>query len=152
MAVEDGAVLGFLLGALNTRLAAGNTSSLISSDPLQSLLKLYESLRKSRTTLNVQGAQYNRIFFHLPDGPEQKERDEDLQIFDWERGTTKWRWADIRYQKDLLGFDAVRDAEEKFEAWWRDQTQTEPVVGEEEQHVLEVGKVETVTKGQSVAA
>jgi salicylate hydroxylase len=145
MAVEDGAVLGFLLGALNARLASPSSPSLRSHDPLQSVLQLYESLRKSRTTLNVQGAQLNRIFFHLPDGAEQRGRDEDLEIFDWDRGTTRWKWADVRYQTDLLGFDAVGDAEGRFEAWWRDQTQMEG-------DVLEAEKVEAGTNGQVLVA
>lgn len=55
MAVEDGAVLGTLLTKLHK-------SELPNSDDehIPTMLKLYETLRKSRTTLQVQGAIKNR--------------------------------------------------------------------------------------------
>lgn len=97
MAVEDGAVLGVLLGILSQQSISCN---IIQDVP--SLLHLYESLRKSRTTLNVQGAVANQKMFHLPDGAEQEVRDFALSSVDWETGR-ECHWADIRYQKRRWG-------------------------------------------------
>jgi salicylate hydroxylase len=52
--------LGELLGMLSKQTASGDISQHIPS-----LLHLYESLRKSRTTLNVQGAIANQTMFQL---------------------------------------------------------------------------------------
>ena len=80
MAVEDGAILGELFHLLETA----------TSDPspdihlhIPALLHLYETLRKSRTTLNGQGAMANPKLFHMSDGREQKARDRALRSTDW---------------------------------------------------------------------
>jgi salicylate hydroxylase len=119
MAVEDGAVLGYLLGqVVRKSLLAGVTPS---EDRITEVLALYESLRKSRTTVNVLGAVANRKFFHLHDGQEQQERDAALAELDWFHGQAKWKWVDSSYQQNLLGFDAWRDAEFAFEQWWTER-------------------------------
>ncbi|KAH0830981.1 3-hydroxybenzoate 6-hydroxylase 1 [Fonsecaea pedrosoi] len=115
MAVEDGAVLGFLLG----QVAAPG-----SEDHISAVLKLYEKLRKSRTTINVLGAVTNRKYFHLHDGPEQEERDATLASIDWYHCQTEWKWIDSRYQEDLLGFDALKDAQDAFGEWWTEHGTT----------------------------
>jgi salicylate hydroxylase len=112
MAVEDGAVLGELLGMLSKQSTSSDTSQHIPS-----LLHLYESLRKSRTTLNVQGAVANRTMFHMEDGKEQEARDRALRNTDWRTGCECY-WADIDYQKKLLAWDAVRNSKYAFEKWW----------------------------------
>ena len=64
MAVEDGAVLRRILGLLNQ-------STDVFSRPVNhvnAVLKLYETIRKARTTLNVQGAAHNRYWYYLHDG------------------------------------------------------------------------------------
>lgn len=114
MAVEDGAVLGYLLGRVAKLQQTDGT------DRIPSVLALYEKLRKSRTTVNVLGAINNRKLFHLPDGPEQVERDDELVNHDWVNGRAKWHWIDSEYQSTLLGFDALKDAEAAFEKWWAD--------------------------------
>ena len=118
MAVEDGAVLGLLLGKVVQKVS-NDRSSARSEDAIASTLKLYENLRKSRTTLNVLGAVANRELFHLHDGSEQEERDLKLKNFDWLDGRSKWKWLDMQYQDDLLRFDAISDAEAAFDNWWR---------------------------------
>ncbi len=79
MAVEDGAVLGRLLGLLKT------SHHTIESQRRETphILALFESLRKSRTTLNVNGATSNRLWYHLPDGPMQEKRDAALAAANW---------------------------------------------------------------------
>lgn len=119
MAVEDGAVLGYLLGQVVQKSAGADTGA--SEGHVTAALALYEKLRKSRTTTNVLGAIDNRKHFHMHDGEEQAERDAVLADFDWYNGRAKWKWIDIEYQKDLVGFDALKDAENVFEKWWEER-------------------------------
>ena len=129
MAVEDGAVLGYLLGATVEHLQREEAGPFVEVERIRSVLGLYERLRKARTTVNVKGAIDNRIFYHLPEGPDQQERDRLLENFDWIHGTGRWSWADSKYQQDLLGFNAVENAEASFQDWWngleRKQTSTQ---------------------------
>ena len=113
MAVEDGAVLGVLLGQLNNC----STSKPGVKKRISSLLKLYETLRKRRTTTITQGSIQNRTLFHMVDGPEQVQRDGALSEVDWVHPCV-WQWGDIEYQKKLNGFDAVSDARKAFAAWF----------------------------------
>ncbi|KAH0430705.1 hypothetical protein CcaCcLH18_07620 [Colletotrichum camelliae] len=102
MASEDGAVLGKLLGLLHK-------SKLPDKQYIPEVLKLYESLRKSRTTTNVQGAVSNRSTYHLPDGPEQQWRDACLAAADVYLVQTEFKIADEGYKLDMLGSDSVRE-------------------------------------------
>lgn len=83
-AIEDGATLAACLA---------NTGQGV-ADALQR----YERLRRPRTA-RVQGlSAENKRRFHLPDGPEQRERDAELA-----RGTTDWSLDAVRW---LYGHDA----------------------------------------------
>lgn len=73
MAVEDGGVLGLLLGMASERLGG-----YLPAAPVCEILLVFEKLRKHRTTVNVQGAVHNRWFYHMPDGEEQRLRDQAL--------------------------------------------------------------------------
>ncbi|KAF2211245.1 hypothetical protein CERZMDRAFT_112698 [Cercospora zeae-maydis SCOH1-5] len=115
MAVEDGAALGYLLGAYQRDLQANDPRLL--SAPIMQVLKLYEQMRKQRTTLNVAGANQNRSFYHLPDGREQEERDAEMAGFDFDRGRSSYVWLDSDYNKDLLSYDAVEDAAAIYQQW-----------------------------------
>ncbi|OAG34856.1 hypothetical protein AYO21_10961 [Fonsecaea monophora] len=113
MAVEDGLVLGLLLGRLQ---ASDRVSDEAKRSSINSVLRLFESLRKKRTTTNVKGAIANRYMFHMHDGPEQEARDRELAEADWEK-PCRWGWADINYQRKMLGFDSVADTNRAFEVW-----------------------------------
>lgn len=106
MAVEDGAVLGLLLGEYSRLEWQSNAAA---EGDINSILKLYESLRKNRTTLNVQGSIQNRKMFHMHDGSEQEKRDEELSHVDW-KSPCVWQWGDVMYQKSLTGADVVQQA------------------------------------------
>ena len=67
MAIEDGAVLGNLLSRI----------SHISQ--LRPLLEGYQDLRLPRTAEMQASSRFRRNTFHLPDGPEQRMRDEDMK-------------------------------------------------------------------------
>lgn len=105
MAVEDGACLGKLLG-----LAAQHAA------PIPTVLQLYERLRKDRTTLNVKGAYGNQSMYHAS-GEAAEERNRSLKDFDWDdpTATSPYYLNDMPYQKALLAFDCIADAEDAFD-------------------------------------
>jgi len=59
--------------------------------------------------------------YHLHDGPEQQKRDKELRRADY-MSPNPWKFADGPYQKELLGFDSLRDSKEKYDAWKQKQT------------------------------
>lgn len=113
MAIEDGAVLGHLLGSL---VEDNKQSTELAHGQVNSLLQVYEKLRKLRTTTNVKGAEANRYMFHLEDGDEQRRRDAELKSHDWIR-PSRWRWADGAAQDELLGHDVIAESEREYNAW-----------------------------------
>jgi len=67
MAIEDAVVLGSLLSRISRR------------SQLRPLLQAYQDLRLDRTAMAQEASRRFRDIFHLPDGPEQRERDENLR-------------------------------------------------------------------------
>lgn len=124
MAVEDGAVVGKLLGSLQAQIlnssSSGNEPSQSTKSSAQKLtaevLALYEKNRKARTTRNVQGAIKNRQLFHMPDGILQNIRDFVLSY----AGVTRksdWTWVLSSRQSQVYSFDVLEDCGKDFEAW-----------------------------------
>jgi salicylate hydroxylase len=62
--IEDGGVLGRLLRSVESKLQ------------LPQVIKLYEQLRKARSEAIVRETLHQRNAFHMPDGLQQRERDE----------------------------------------------------------------------------
>ncbi|KAJ0303190.1 hypothetical protein COL516b_006702 [Colletotrichum fioriniae] len=114
MAVEDGAVIGKLLGLLKNSLGVEDMVAQIPE-----ILNLYETLRKDRTTVNVQGATSNRKWYHVRDGPEQQARDAEMTGALLRDGLspTGWRLMDEDYRMELMGRDSVAEAIEAFKEW-----------------------------------
>ncbi|KAL4806195.1 hypothetical protein BDV18DRAFT_124100 [Aspergillus unguis] len=100
--LEDGAVLGGLLGHLPSKAA------------LPQALKLYESLRKNRGEAIVRETFKQRHDFHLPNGPEQEKRD---ALFlsqlgkDEIEGAFPSRWTCPEVQPWLYGYNAIKEVE-----------------------------------------
>lgn len=67
MALEDAALLGSLLSRLSK------------PSQLAPLLHAYERLRHARTARTQASARFNQRVFHLPDGPDQRARDEQMR-------------------------------------------------------------------------
>lgn len=110
MAVEDGAVIGKLLGSLQDQ-KSSNDSSFVAS-----VLNLYEQIRKAQTTRNVRGAVMNRQLFHINDGILQVIRDFALGY----AGVTRksdWTWFSSFRQRQTLGNDVLDDCKKAFQAW-----------------------------------
>ncbi|KAI8936116.1 hypothetical protein NX059_007615 [Plenodomus lindquistii] len=112
MAVEDGAVLGRLLGLLQQSEQDPRQRSQMIPD----LLQLYESLRKPRSTRNVEGTIANRHWYHLPDGAEQVLRDKMLSSHQWGE-QSQWSAIDLEYNMFLYGWDSLKHAENEFALW-----------------------------------
>ena len=114
MAIEDGAVLGNLLSRIS------NLSQ------LRPLLDAYQDLRLRRTAIIQESSRLNQHILHLPDGPEQRERDEDmrkamaLELSDnsealrREQDGNQNQWADRKKSDELFGYDADAEADK----WW----------------------------------
>ncbi|KAL4800234.1 FAD binding domain protein [Aspergillus venezuelensis] len=105
--LEDGAVLGGLLGHLTDR------------SQLPSILKLYESLRKNRGEAIVRETFKQRRDFHLPDGPDQEKRDEIFRAQlgkDVIEGAFPSRWTCPVVQPWLYGYDAIQEVDDAVKA------------------------------------
>ena len=122
MAVEDGVILGKLLGALNSSTADEEDCS----RDLPQILRLFEKLRKARTTVTVQGATENQTWYHLPDGSWQEKRDASLATADY-KSHTEWSWTDGKYQSQLLGWDSIGESQAAFSKWVSDKNQQSEV-------------------------
>lgn len=114
MAVEDGVILGHLLGRLTSYRSELTVETGI--DGISATLQLFGLLRKHRTTTNVHGADNNRKLFHMEDGAEQEVRDKMMRMTNWTTQTaTDFTWNDLAYQTDILGFDFIADADRRFD-------------------------------------
>lgn len=127
-AVEDGAVLGLLLGHIKSK------------EQIPKALKMYEKLRKARgeaivketfkqvrcdlrhqnpSRIALADAPFlaQRHDFHMPDGPEQETRDNlFLSMLGKEvKGPFPSRWTCPEVQPWLYGYDAFREVEEAVE-------------------------------------
>lgn len=119
MAIEDAAVLGNLF------------SRLTHHAQIAPLLHAYQDLRLPRTAATQASSRLNQHIFHLPDGPDQEQRDADmrrameaeLRLLDGEdvdivaAGEGSYnQWADRKKNEEQFGYDADAAAEQ----WWAD--------------------------------
>jgi salicylate hydroxylase len=103
--LEDGAVLGFLLG----KVGRGKKR-----EQLPAVAKMYQKLRKERGELIAKETFKQREDFHLEDGERQKERDRFMEecLEEGEpRADFPSRWTCPRVQKWLYGYDAYEEVE-----------------------------------------
>ncbi|CAN8104108.1 unnamed protein product [Discula destructiva] len=100
-AVEDGAVLGLVLGHIKTK------------EQVPKALKLYEKLRKARGEAVVRETFKQRKDFHMLNGPEQEARDAlFLSMLGKEvKGPFPSRWTCPEVQPWLYGYDAFKEVE-----------------------------------------
>ncbi|KAI9037625.1 putative monooxygenase [Aspergillus affinis] len=105
--LEDGAVLGGLLGHLKSK------------SHLPQVLRLYESLRKSRgeaivkETFKQMIRHKQRNDFHMPNGEAQEKRDQIFlsQLGKKIQGPFPSRWTCPEVQPWLYGYDAIQEVE-----------------------------------------
>ncbi|KAI1780185.1 FAD/NAD(P)-binding domain-containing protein [Hypoxylon cercidicola] len=99
-AIEDGAVLGRLLGHIKT------------TEQIGKALRMYEELRKPRGDTIVREAFKQRDVYHMLDGPKQRERDQ-LLMSQKDRGMEEnpIRWCCPQVQPWLFGYDACAEVD-----------------------------------------
>lgn len=100
-AVEDAACLTEVFGNIESK------------DQIHDALKIFENVRKSRTTRIVKESTNCQNVYHLPDGPQQEERDR-ICALEPTVGCPN-RWADPVFQKYLFGYDAFQEASNAWE-------------------------------------
>ncbi|WYZ43952.1 hypothetical protein EsH8_VII_000388 [Colletotrichum jinshuiense] len=105
-AVEDGAVLGLLLGHLTSK------------SQLPIALRLYEKLRKARGESIVRETFKQRESFHMPDGPDQEARDQVFlsQLGKELKGPFPSRWTCPEVQPWLYGYDAYKEVDDAMKS------------------------------------
>lgn len=114
MAIEDGTVLASLLSRI----------SLLSQ--LKPLLKAYQDLRLDRTSVAQESSRLNRNTYNLPDGPEQRERDESMRramALELSGGLEVFQRdsvADLSNSAEGKNSDAMfaYDADAEVDKWW----------------------------------
>jgi salicylate hydroxylase len=107
--LEDGAVLGYLLGKVRQE---------TKSEQLPKMARLYEGLRKERGEGIQKETFKQREDFHLPDGEKQEARDKlMLGMLGGElKADFPSRWTCPRVQRWLYGYDSYKEVEEAFNA------------------------------------
>lgn len=103
-ALEDGAVLGVLLSKV---------TAAKKQEQLKKVSGMYQALRRDRGAEIQRESSRQREAFHLPDGEEQRARDE-VMLEALERGPSEpfpSRWTCPRVQRFLYGYDAYAEAE-----------------------------------------
>lgn len=102
-AVEDAAVLAECLDR------AGH------ADDLGVVMEVYESIRKERAERIQDGARANGVVWHFDDGDEQERRDRAMGGTLREGEVNPNLWADSKFRPWLMGYDAIRDANERLD-------------------------------------
>lgn len=102
-AMEDAAVLQCVLAK--------------SSNNIPLALEIYEQVRKARGEAVQASAAQTRKALHLPDGPEQKERDRQIKAASEGEGDNPDLWADKDFQQFIWGTDIMRDTLIKWPEW-----------------------------------
>lgn len=105
--LEDGAVLGYLLG----KVSQGSKER-----QLPRVAQSYQDLRKGRVEMIQREAFGQRGDFHLEDGPEQQARDELMTetLLGETRANFPSRWTCPKVQNWLYGYDAYHAVEQSF--------------------------------------
>jgi len=109
ISVEDGGVLGGLLGKIRSK-----------SD-VPRVLAIYEQLRRPRTSAVVLGSTKQRHIFHMHDGPEQEERDRIMLSQHPPGPGHPNQWADPVMQEFLFGYDADEEVETAWDSLMKQQ-------------------------------
>ncbi|EED23091.1 salicylate hydroxylase, putative [Talaromyces stipitatus ATCC 10500] len=102
-AVEDAGALGAILSSISSKL------------DIPAALQAYQSSRKERAEQVQQSGKLNRIALHLPDGPEQLQRDEMFRLAMQGNSESPDRWIDEKTRKILWEHDAEEAALKTFQ-------------------------------------
>jgi salicylate hydroxylase len=108
--LEDGAVVGYLLGKVSVEKK---------EEQLPKVAELYQKLRKDRGETIQRETFKQREDFHMSDGPEQEKRDELMtgMLGGEVKADFPSRWTCPRVQRWLYGYDAYKEVEEGFKSY-----------------------------------
>ncbi|KAI0152375.1 FAD/NAD(P)-binding domain-containing protein [Hypoxylon sp. NC0597] len=106
MAIEDAAVLAEVV----SRAPGGGADR----EALSRALKVYELLRKDRTTLLVDMAAASARTLHLGEGKAKEERDRQFALAKKGQPIPD-KWASPEVQDMIYSYDCVKEAQEKFD-------------------------------------
>ncbi|KAI0111913.1 FAD/NAD(P)-binding domain-containing protein [Daldinia grandis] len=107
MAIEDGAVLAEVI----SRAPGGGSDR----EALSKALKVYELLRKDRTTILVDLAASSARSLHLGEGKAKEERDRQFAM-GMKKGTPiPDKWASPEVQHMIYSYDCVKDTDDRFD-------------------------------------
>ncbi|PMB67238.1 3-hydroxybenzoate 6-hydroxylase 1 [Beauveria bassiana] len=98
-AMEDGAVLGRLLGSIHE------------ASRIPDVLAVYQEIRKVRVEKIARQALKQRYNFHMPDGPLQEARDEAMTTHQQREEEYPSQWTCPIMQPWLYGYDAIAVAD-----------------------------------------
>ncbi|OAA40909.1 Monooxygenase, FAD-binding protein [Metarhizium rileyi] len=112
--VEDGFILGTLLGRFSAEHASVPTPRPLLQKQLRTVLRAYERLQHGRTAHIVSGSRLTGMLNHLPLGPDQMARDAEFALCNPERTVSAMPWIDAKTNKELLGRKADEVAEGQF--------------------------------------
>ncbi|KAI6046392.1 hypothetical protein EDC04DRAFT_3006615 [Pisolithus marmoratus] len=118
MAIEDAAVLGNLFSRLSSRAQIGP------------LLRAYEAIHYDRATDTQRFSRLRKAFLHLPDGPEQEQRDRMMRaaMEDAHVGSTGPNTKGKTIQRNDKEKNSIQfryNADEEAEMWWREHGESE---------------------------
>jgi len=102
-AIEDAGVLQAVLNKSSTDVTLA--------------IAVYEQVRKARGEAVQSSASTVRKALHLPDGPEQQERDDKIRQASQGHGNNPDLWADKETQEWLWGTDIMKDTLLKWPEW-----------------------------------
>jgi salicylate hydroxylase len=109
MAIEDGAVLAECISAVPL------TDGKIDREALSRSLKVYELLRKERTSILVDLAAFSGRLLHLGEGKAKEERDRQFAESRKKGNAVPDKWASPEVQQMVYSHDCVKEAQENFD-------------------------------------
>ncbi|KAH9883323.1 FAD/NAD(P)-binding domain-containing protein [Xylariomycetidae sp. FL2044] len=116
MAIEDGAVLAEVVSRAPLPLdhSSGGGSGGGRGAALSRALRVYERLRKDRTSVLVEMAAFSGRLLHLGEGEAREERDRQFALGKTKGTPIPDKWASPEVQDMIYSYDCVRDAQDKF--------------------------------------
>lgn len=112
--VEDGFILGTLLGRLSEHMLESSTHSSLVQKHIGTVLRSYEKLQHDRTAHIVSGSRLTGMIDHLPQGPDQRARDAEFASYDPETTVSAIPWIDARTNRELLRRKVDEVVEKEF--------------------------------------
>lgn len=110
-ALEDADVLGVLFHHIET------------PDQIPDLLRIYECVRKTRTTEIAKKTRCHRTTLHMADSPDQIQR--DIELLEYQDNPFEGfqnPWRDPIFQRWLFGWDSKVEAEDAWSRYKADST------------------------------